>query len=1466
MKYDGNNWVDVGIPGFSASNADWINLYIYEATPYVTYQDYAFSQKATVMKYDGANWVTVGSPGFSAGQAVYNTIFVYNGIPYVAFEDVANGGKATVMKFDGTNWTYVGAPGFSQGPAAYTAINVYNGTPYVAYEDDYYSSKITVKMFDGTNWVNVGNPGFSNGGAGGVNLVIDKDGTMYAGFADNSNGGKATVMKYQNGSWVNVGNAGFSAGTANFPSLFVYNGTPYMGYFDSGNSGKATVMKFDGSNWVDVGNAGFSAGTANYTSMFVDNGIIYIGYMDGGNSNRATVMKFDCVTATSNTATTTATFYPTSTFTGTTTFTLTAAITSTITLTCTATPTLTATPTATETSTATLTDSITSTATGTADATGTSSATLASTATATPEATLTPCIVTNGVFQENGFGSGTGMAIDAGGNIYITGSGNAGAVIWKYRPDGTIYSGFGTGGIAAAGISGAAGHDVAIDSSGNIIMAGITPTGMGVWKFDTGGNLLWSYLMTNGYEANGLAIDTAGNILVTGTTEKQVNSNMTLWRLTPAGILDGSFNGGSVVVDALTGGVGNGILLDGQGTSYNIYITGEKDNGANTGNMVLWEYNSNGVRVAGFGAGGYLIAGDPAGAAAGVAEDYGLKIAHDGMGNIVVGGYAMQNNGEPAAALWKYTGTGNAVTAFGINGSLISTPGAAGHGFIGYSMAVDGCGRIIVAGSEFTGTGQGQVGTFVCRFDINGDPDAAFNGGNNYMDFNSLLSTSGSGLAINGKNIYFSVSDSNNSWQIGAMDLLDNCSCQPLPTSTAPVFTATPTLSRTSTATPTVTSTAASTPLPTTTAYVEVYISDSINNRIEVFDGNGNYLRQWSSSFYSPMGIAIDNKLSRVYVVDNGNQQIQAFDLCGNFITAWGSLGKLNGQFNFPTDVAVDSSDNVYVADQGNQRVQIFDRNGNYLAQWDVSTTTMGISIDKNDNVYVTSADGAEVMRFNTAGTKITQWHIAHRAYGVANDAAGNVYVTSFDPGPGTDQEYIFDQNGNMITTWEGVGTGPGEFLNSFAVDVGSNNMVYIVDQDNNRIQEFDTAGNYLNMWGTLGAGNGQLNHPLGIAISNAIPACAAATQSFTPTPTATMTLTTTATFTYTMTPTATASPTFTFTATATITPTMTFTATNTWTRTATSTVTRTVTGTVTRTATATFTCTATRSFTATVTKTITPTVTATFTPTVTPTQTAGLSLQYYSNGEPTPGDNTIYIDIKVINNTATAVNLSSITVKYWYEKEGTADEIAECDWASAGCGNINRTISTISQSGQNRVLTLAFTSAAGAIPPGGNTEMKLRVHKTDWSVYDETNDYSYGAQLAYIDWTKMTMYSNGALIWGTEPGGMGAQSVSKYKNVPGLADSMSEENVYSYPNPSAGRVTIKFSAVEPEDVKILITDIAGNVVYRKMLNASEVSKGVNGVVWNGVNENGRNVANGVYLLIVQAEGRKVIKKIAIIK
>ncbi len=75
--------------------------------------------------------------------------------------------------------------------------------------------------------------------------------------------------------------------------------------------------------------------------------------------------------------------------------------------------------------------------------------------------------------------------------------------------------------------------------------------------------------------------------------------------------------------------------------------------------------------------------------------------------------------------------------------------------------------------------------------------------------------------------------------------------------------------------------------------------------------------------FRRPRGVAVD-AAGNVYVADTGNNRIQMFDSQGRFLAKWGTTGSSLGQFRRPSGVAVDADGNIYVADASNNRVQRF--------------------------------------------------------------------------------------------------------------------------------------------------------------------------------------------------------------------------------------------------------------------------------------------------------------------------------------------------------------------------------------------------------------------------------------------------------------------------------------------------------------------------------------------------------------
>jgi tripartite motif-containing protein 71 len=67
---------------------------------------------------------------------------------------------------------------------------------------------------------------------------------------------------------------------------------------------------------------------------------------------------------------------------------------------------------------------------------------------------------------------------------------------------------------------------------------------------------------------------------------------------------------------------------------------------------------------------------------------------------------------------------------------------------------------------------------------------------------------------------------------------------------------------------------------------------------------------------------------------------------------------------------------------------------------------------------------------------------------------------------------------------WGSEGEGEGQFNGPEAAAVDSSGYVYICDVKNQRIQKFDSDGNFITMWGSKGEGEGQFIHPHGIEVT----------------------------------------------------------------------------------------------------------------------------------------------------------------------------------------------------------------------------------------------------------------------------------------------------------------------------------------------------------------------------------------------
>ena len=178
-----------------------------------------------------------------------------------------------------------------------------------------------------------------------------------------------------------------------------------------------------------------------------------------------------------------------------------------------------------------------------------------------------------------------------------------------------------------------------------------------------------------------------------------------------------------------------------------------------------------------------------------------------------------------------------------------------------------------------------------------------------------------------------------------------------------------------------------------------------------------------------------------------------------------------------------------------------------------------------------------------------------------------------------------------------------------------------------------------------------------------------------------------------------------------------------------------------------------------TATRTLPPSPTNAPTQTASPTQNSsgGLRAQYKQAENPAkPQDNRLKPHFRVFNDSSQTIPLAQITLRYWFTREGNVKQQLACDYAQVGCANITSKFVklTAPKPNVNFYLEIGFTANAGNLAPNAHSGViQTRVNKTDWSNYNENNDYSYDKTKTNLtDWTRVTLYRNGVLIWGTEP------------------------------------------------------------------------------------------------------------------
>lgn len=142
---------------------------------------------------------------------------------------------------------------------------------------------------------------------------------------------------------------------------------------------------------------------------------------------------------------------------------------------------------------------------------------------------------------------------------------------------------------------------------------------------------------------------------------------------------------------------------------------------------------------------------------------------------------------------------------------------------------------------------------------------------------------------------------------------------------------------------------------------VLVYDADSYKLLRRIGTGGKNHKLTSPGDFSLPTNVAVD-KEGNVYVTDTLNNRVEIFDADGNFIREFGKGGDGPGRFARPKGVAIDSDGHIWVADEVQSRVQVFDQEGRLLIYFGQMgwypgqfQALYGIAYDKQNNRVITS-------------------------------------------------------------------------------------------------------------------------------------------------------------------------------------------------------------------------------------------------------------------------------------------------------------------------------------------------------------------------------------------------------------------------------------------------------------------------------------------------------------------------------
>jgi tetratricopeptide (TPR) repeat protein/sugar lactone lactonase YvrE len=263
-----------------------------------------------------------------------------------------------------------------------------------------------------------------------------------------------------------------------------------------------------------------------------------------------------------------------------------------------------------------------------------------------------------------------------------------------------------------------------------------------------------------------------------------------------------------------------------------------------------------------------------------------------------------------------------------------------------------------------------------------------------------------------------------------------------------------------------------------------IYVLDSEDNQVKVYDPNGLYLRSFTE-VSSPVALAVAE--DGVYIADERTQTVSKFGFDGKLAFPFGSKGEGKSQTKRISGLVVEKGQQVFVGDTGRSLVNEFQTvagarlepqpraAGRASVIWlgAIPVEAVQMAGDGKGTVYAIAKDSSALLKLQggkvVGETKPSDMELA----AVTLDAAGGIWVLDKKK----KRCVKLDESGKELAAFGSSGSGAGQFSNPSSVAVAKSGLVFVADRGNRSVQVFRSDGVYVNKLG------GNLSNPLAIGL-----------------------------------------------------------------------------------------------------------------------------------------------------------------------------------------------------------------------------------------------------------------------------------------------------------------------------------------------------------------------------------------------